>query len=185
MSRHPSVRTTLITLSSLGAIAVTTACGAPPDTENTAKGNEALGIRIPWCEAPTDPIWSESGPPVPPPTGMYGICGCYDIPVPSSLQDSGCTQGVALSMYNCDGTLWSGWVWACLGEGREVAEYAASNGEFGGQLPAYEDVISVAPPDNTCYGSPDQYHVLISESATQYKGCSPASCQGLACGHPQ
>jgi hypothetical protein len=183
MSRHPSVRTTLIALASLSAIAVSTACGAPPDTENAAKGSEDLVIRIPWCQAPTDPISNESGPPDPPPNGTYGICGCYDIPVPGSLQDSGCTQGVALSMVNCDGTLWSGWVWACLGEGLEVAEYAASNGEFQGQLPPYEDIIGQAPQANTCYGPADQYHVLISESATVYRGCSPAACQGTACNH--
>jgi hypothetical protein len=184
MSRRPSVRAAVVTLASLTAVALATACGAPPDTESTAKGNEAVTapIRIHWCLAPTDPIWNESGPPDP---NEHFSCGCYDVPVPTSLQGIGCTQGVALSGYNCDGTLWSGWVWACPGEALRIAADAVANHSFGGQLPWYEDVVGQGPYDNTCYGTPDGYYVMVSESTSQFLGCSPSACKGTACANGQ
>jgi hypothetical protein len=191
MSRHLSVRATVIALASLAAVAGSTACGAPPDTENTGKGSEALvdpPIRnpipiptpVPRCEAPTDPIWTETGPTVPLPSDY--TCGCYDIPVPTSLQGIGCTQGVAVSTYDCNGTPWSGWVWACPAEAYRMAADAVASHSFGGQLPWYEDVVGPAPPANACYGGPEGYEVVISESAAPYYGCSPSPCHGTACG---
>ena len=182
-----TARVTSATLASLATVVAATACSAPPETTGTEGAAVLGGGEIRFCLAPNDPISTETQPPLS--TGQW-TCGCYTAPVPKSLAGMDCTQGVEIHGYECDGTPYTAWAWACPTYAVRYALAAQSNGDFGGELPASEDVIEsplveTGPVYNDCYGPPDPGYAVITESNATYRGCSPIGCQAPVCGGPK
>ncbi len=184
MTSRYSLRARVITIASLAALAVSTACGAPPD-ENTGESGEAI-LRSNRCLVDNPaPLSCEVGGGTP--TGQW-TCGAATVPVPTSLQGIGCTLGIYVSGHQCNDTAYTAWVWACPMEAVRIASDAVQNGTFGGQLPPWmenNDTVGQgeAPAmPNDCYGPLDNSNwVMIGESYEPYQGCSPSACKGATC----